>query len=69
MRGRYPSSMATDRARLVLEVEVAEHLPVLSPRTVKQALFASSIVQGGGKRRGGGVTAAGIRHDPQFLRS
>ena len=36
--------------RLVLEVEVRERLPGLS-RTMKQASFASSMIQGGGKRR------------------
>ncbi|MGD0316651.1 MAG: hypothetical protein ABSB37_12025 [Xanthobacteraceae bacterium] len=37
-------------AGLFLEIKIAEHPPALS-RTMKQALFASSMVQGGGKRR------------------
>ena len=37
---------------LVLEVEIAERLPVILA-AMKQASSASSIVQGGGKRRAG----------------
>ena len=37
-------------AGLILEIEITER-PLLLSRTMKQALFISSIVQGGGKRR------------------
>ena len=40
--------------RLLFEIEIAERLPFLS-RAMKQALFISSTVQGGGKRRAAGM--------------